>query len=120
MNAPPESLETDLEAPVLDTPPLTLESDGEESGDSGSGKNGKHRLKGKIARLPKPLRQKINTMLDDGVAYPAIILKLQESADPPLPYAGCPSSGRDSWGRCQTFGNPWHDFQATKRGNAMN
>src|SRR6266480_1910598 len=40
----------------------------------------------KIARLPKVLRDLINSMLDDGVAYRAIVERLQQSTDPPLPY----------------------------------
>src|SRR6266850_631775 len=44
------------------------------------------RRKGKIARLPKALRDKINSLLDDGASYPAIIKALQ-SSEPPLPFA---------------------------------
>jgi len=40
----------------------------------------------KIAKLPKPLRDLINSMLDDAAPAREIIAKLQESADPPLPY----------------------------------
>src|SRR5438552_14865974 len=40
----------------------------------------------KIAKLPKPLRDLINTMLDDGFPAREVIAKLQASTDPPLPY----------------------------------
>jgi hypothetical protein len=40
----------------------------------------------KIAKLPKPLRDQINTGLDDGLSYPRIREKLEQSTDPPLPY----------------------------------
>jgi hypothetical protein len=45
--------------------------------------NGLHR---KIAKLPKPLRDLINSMLDDGASAREIIARLQASSDPPLPY----------------------------------
>src|SRR6266700_5861447 len=38
----------------------------------------KPRRNGKVARLPSPLREQINQMLDDGVPYKAIIQKLGE------------------------------------------
>src|ERR1051326_1422428 len=44
------------------------------------------RSHGKIAQLPKVLRDQINTMLDDGLPYEAIIARLKRSTDPPLPY----------------------------------
>src|SRR5258708_10335464 len=44
------------------------------------------RSHGKIAKLPKVLRDLINSMLDDGAPYGVIIEKLQQSTDPPLPY----------------------------------
>src|SRR5215510_2748651 len=40
----------------------------------------------KIAKLPKPLRDLINSMLDDAASGPQIIQKLQHSTNPPLPY----------------------------------
>jgi hypothetical protein len=40
----------------------------------------------KIAKLPKPLRDLINTMLGDGGSAREVIAKLQASTDPPLPY----------------------------------
>src|SRR4026207_1135289 len=43
------------------------------------------RRKGKIARLPKPVRDKINALLDDGLSYPAIIKSLNAS-EPSLPF----------------------------------
>ena len=48
-------------------------------------KKKEHRGHGKIAQLPKPLRDQINAMLDDGFSYPRIIQKLKH-AQPPLPY----------------------------------
>ena len=39
----------------------------------------KSRRNGKVARLPLPLREQINHMLDDGVPYKAIIEKLGEA-----------------------------------------
>ena len=45
-----------------------------------------HRGNGKVAGLPKILRDQVNRMLDDGFSYKAIIGKLEQSADPPLPY----------------------------------
>jgi hypothetical protein len=35
---------------------------------------------GKVARLPKELRQRINEMLDDGISYPGIIKNLGDDA----------------------------------------
>lgn len=43
-----------------------------------------HRGNGKVARLPKVLRDQINSMLDDGVSYKAIIQKLEQSLPYPL------------------------------------
>src|SRR2546423_5553877 len=40
----------------------------------------------KIGKLPKPLRDVINSMLDDAASAPAIIEKLNQSTDPSLPY----------------------------------
>jgi hypothetical protein len=40
----------------------------------------------KIAKLPKPLRDLINTSLDDNLPARQIIEKLQASSNPPLPY----------------------------------
>jgi hypothetical protein len=40
----------------------------------------------KIAKLPKPLRDLINSSLDDGLPAHEIIQKLQASTNPPLPY----------------------------------
>src|SRR6266581_4120237 len=44
------------------------------------------RSRSNIAKLPKILRDLINSMLDDGAPYGLIIEKLQQSTDPPLPY----------------------------------
>src|ERR1051325_8189217 len=41
----------------------------------------------KIAKLPKALRDLINSMLDDGASAAEIIQKLAQCSDPPLPYA---------------------------------
>jgi len=43
-------------------------------------------LRRKIARLPKPLRDLINSCLDDALPAREIIEKLQASTHPPLPY----------------------------------
>jgi hypothetical protein len=43
-----------------------------------------HRPKGKIARLPKQIRDEINAMIRDGLSYPAIVKKLQQSGQPEL------------------------------------
>src|SRR5689334_11194470 len=45
------------------------------------------RGKGKVARLPKVLRDQVNSLLDDGFTYKAIIQKLNQSTNPRLPYA---------------------------------
>jgi hypothetical protein len=53
----------------------------------------------KIAKLPKPLRDRINSMLDDGLSAREIIHSLEQSTDPPLPYAlseMCISRWKDS------------------------
>jgi hypothetical protein len=47
----------------------------------------KNRRNGKVARLPEPLREKINKMLDDGFTYLKIIAELQKETNPPLPYS---------------------------------
>ena len=44
------------------------------------------RRNGKIARLPKKLRDLVNELLSDGVTYAQIVQRLNESIDPPLPY----------------------------------
>lgn len=45
----------------------------------------RHPRNGKVARLPEPLRNRVNQMLEDGLRYRDIILKLQQ--DGCLPYA---------------------------------
>src|ERR1041385_6375079 len=40
----------------------------------------------KIAKLPKPLRDLINSSIDDGLPAKEIIQKLEASTNPPLPY----------------------------------
>jgi len=74
MNSPPET--TDSELLVVDsaealTDPL---------------KEPEQRGRGKIAQLPKVLRDRVNTLLDDGLPYGRLIEELQKSKDPPLPY----------------------------------
>jgi len=46
-----------------------------------------HPRNGKVARLPEVTRNAINLMLDDGVRYRDIIVRLQKSAAEPLPYS---------------------------------
>src|SRR5437773_7185899 len=41
---------------------------------------------GLVARLPKVLRDKVNTMLDDGATYAQIIADLEKSTNPSLPH----------------------------------
>src|SRR5258706_14292296 len=45
-----------------------------------------NQLHRKIPKLPSPLRNLINSMLDDYLPASQIIAKLRASADPPLPY----------------------------------
>jgi hypothetical protein len=47
---------------------------------------GSKRRNGNVARLPKVLRDKINSMLDDGAEYSQIIAELEKSTNPPLPH----------------------------------
>jgi hypothetical protein len=46
-----------------------------------------NRRKGHVARLPKVLRDKVNSMLEDGATYPSIVAELEQSTTPPLPYS---------------------------------
>ncbi len=46
----------------------------------------RRRRTGKIAALPKATRDQINTMIQDGLTYAAIIQKLTAPGMPPLPY----------------------------------
>ena len=41
---------------------------------------------GKVAKLPEGIRNRINQMLEDNVPYAAILEKLKQSGDAPLPY----------------------------------
>lgn len=41
----------------------------------------------KIGKLPRPLRDLVNSLLEDGQPARKIIARLQDSTDPPLPYA---------------------------------
>ncbi len=43
----------------------------------------RHPRNGKVAKLPEPIRNLINQMLDDGLTYRAIIRNLQERASIP-------------------------------------
>jgi hypothetical protein len=40
----------------------------------------------KVARLPRPLRDLVNSLLDEGLTARQIIAKLEAATDPPLPY----------------------------------
>ena len=71
-----KALETVVAA--IDPPSLALDASKQE-----------RRSHGKIAQLSKIWRDRINSMLDDGVAYRAIVARLQQSTDPPLPYPIC-------------------------------
>jgi len=42
---------------------------------------------GKVARLPEPIRNQINLMLEDGLPYRAILDRLPHSTAPPLHYS---------------------------------
>ena len=46
--------------------------------------NGNHKGNGKIAHLPKAIRDQINVMLRDGAPYPEIRRKLRELGNPDL------------------------------------
>src|SRR5437667_6657519 len=46
-----------------------------------------HPRNGKVARLPEPVQEQINQMLDDGLRYRDIIEKLRQPGAAPLPYA---------------------------------
>ena len=48
--------------------------------------NNSRRRNGKIARLPKKLRDLVNELLSDGATYAQIVQRLNESTDPPLPH----------------------------------
>jgi hypothetical protein len=69
-------MNTTPESPTTSTPDVTILPPTETD----------HRGNGKVARLPKVLRDQVNRMLDDGFSYKAIIEKLEQSTDPPLPY----------------------------------
>src|SRR5260370_6822433 len=69
-------MDTAPENPTAETPAITVLPPAESD----------HRGNGKIARLPKVLRDQVNRMLDDGGPYKAIDEKLEQSTDPPLPY----------------------------------
>ena len=45
----------------------------------------RHPRNGKVARLPEPLRNRVNNMLEDGLRYRDIILKLQQDGGLPYP-----------------------------------
>ena len=72
--------QTEVNAPgptlaAIDPPSLALDASKQE-----------RRSHGKIAQLSKIWRDRINSMLDDGVPYALIIEKLEQFTDPPLPY----------------------------------
>ena len=45
----------------------------------------RHPRNGKVARLPEPLRNRINLMLEEGLPYRDIIANLQQAGDLPYP-----------------------------------
>jgi hypothetical protein len=65
------------------TPPDALPGSNIQTVDFSSEAKQLHR---KIAKLPKPLRDLINSSLDDALPAKEIIQKLEASANPPLPY----------------------------------
>src|SRR5512133_483000 len=80
------------------------------------------RRTGKIARLPRKLRDLINELLSDGLPYAEIIQRLKESSDPPLPYdiseknlSNWHTGGFQDWERHQDR----MDLMATKFDSAM-
>jgi len=75
MNAHDETISSEPAAPGEVSTPVA--PDGSEP---------KRRSRSNIAKLPKVLRDLLNSMLDDGAPYALIIEKLQQSTDPPLPY----------------------------------
>jgi hypothetical protein len=62
------------------------------------------RRKGNVARLPKPLRDLVNSMLDDGKSYPEIVTALENSTDPKLPH---PVTARNI---CNWFDGGYQDY----------
>jgi hypothetical protein len=86
MTAEPEIAPADPQFTVLDASHQNGSGTPAQGEDSKADSDKEHRSNGKIARLPKVLRDLVNTMLDDGATYKAIIQKLNESTDPPLPY----------------------------------
>jgi hypothetical protein len=91
MNPEPETNIPEPKLTVLDSPPPAATAQTSQAGDPPpsspspppSTNKPAHR---KIAKLPKVLRDQINTLLDDSVPYAQIIAKLQQSTNPPLPY----------------------------------
>src|SRR5215475_7067395 len=65
------------------TPPEAIPATNIQSVDFTSEAKQIHR---KIAKLPKPLRDLINSSLDDALPAKEIIQKLEASTNPPLPY----------------------------------
>src|SRR5439155_20655248 len=76
MNSTPEPINSGAE-PQASAPPDPTSS---------SPNQPERRSRSKIAQLPKVLRDRVNTMLDDGLPYKLIIEKLEHSTAPPLPY----------------------------------
>jgi len=77
--------------PQPDTRPANPGTIPKQSQEHPEGKDTRHRGKGKIAQLPKALRDEVNSMLDDGIAYARIIARIQQ-ADPPVPYSISPTN----------------------------
>src|SRR6267143_6948962 len=69
-----------------------LDSSGNESGGSDRESGGDHARTGKVARLPPPVRETVNTMLQDGAPYVAVIQKLAD-----LGYPGFIPSNISRW-----------------------
>src|ERR1043166_3072648 len=68
MNPDPQSTTPDSPPPLLSPKPAEGESQPKAESNS--------RRKGKVARLPKAVRDQLNLMLEDGVPYAAIIQNL--------------------------------------------
>src|SRR5579859_2930145 len=76
------------------------------------------RRTGKIAGLPKVIRDKLNLMLQDGLSYAAIIENLNAPGAPPLPYpitenniSDWKDGGHQDWLQEQL----WHQELRTQR-----
>ena len=83
--------------------------------------NGDYRGNGKIARLPKALRDQVNVMLRDGVAYSAIRRKLHKLGNPEADgisdqnFSNYKTAGHQRWLREQE----WRDDMQQTRAEAL-